>query len=52
MSPRGDAAVLAYGGMHWSEREVFEMPCTKRRWYVEWLEKQLEREKKAQESKG
>lgn len=51
MHPRNDAAVLAYGGMHWSEREVMAMTVHRRRWYVAWLERQLEHERKLAEKR-
>ena len=40
-----DAFFLAYGGLHWSYRDIAALPIRRRQEFVEALERQLEFEK-------
>jgi hypothetical protein len=42
-----DVFFLAYGGLHWSYRDVLAMPIRVRRQFVEILQNQIEFEKKS-----
>ncbi len=47
-----DVFFLAYGGLHWSYRDVLAMPIRVRKRFVQVLEKQIELERKELRGKG